>query len=85
VSPDLVSSTCLCLGLAPGDGSSVAARLGGAGGDPLHVTAWDLQRSSAVWRAGAPVLVCENPRVLEARMSRVPWNFGGGPLIVRPR
>ncbi len=19
------------------------------------------------------------------RMSRVPWNFGGGPLIVRPR
>jgi len=21
----------------------------------------------------------------ETRMSRVPWNFGGGPLIVRPR
>jgi len=21
----------------------------------------------------------------ESRMSRVPWNFGGGPLIVRPR
>jgi len=23
--------------------------------------------------------------LLAARMSRVPWNFGGGPLIVRPR
>ncbi len=78
VSPDLVSSTCLCLGLAPGDGSSVAARLGGAGGDPLHVTAWDLQRSSAVWRAGAPVLVCENPRVLEA----VAQEYGGAVAAV---
>jgi len=78
VSLDLVSSTCLCLGLAPGDGSSVAARLGGAGGDPLHVTAWDLQRSSAVWRAGAPVLVCENPRVLEA----VAQEYGGAVAAV---
>ena len=66
VSPDLVSSTCLCLGLAPGDDSPVAARLAAAAGDPLHVTAWDLQRSGDVWRAGVPVLVCENPRVLEA-------------------
>lgn len=73
VSPDLVSSTCLCLGLAPGDGSSLAARLVGAGGDPLHVTAWDLHRSSQVWHATAPVFVCENPRVLEA----VAQEFGG--------
>jgi len=28
-----------------------------------------------------PVAVAMPPE----RMSRVPWNFGGGPLIVRPR
>ncbi len=78
VSPDLVSSTCLCLGLAPGDDSPVAARLTAAAGDPLHVTAWDLQRSDAVWRAGAPVLICENPRVLEA----VAQEYGGAVAVV---
>jgi uncharacterized protein (TIGR02679 family) len=66
ISPDLVSSSCLCLGLAPEDGSPLSARLAAAGGDPLHVTAWDLQRSGPVWLTATPVLVCENPRVLEA-------------------
>lgn len=66
VSPDLVSSTCICVGMAPADGSPVAERLVAAMGDPLHVTAWDLQHASPVWRADEPVLVCENPRVLEA-------------------
>lgn len=71
VSPDLVSSTCLVLGLlSPGDDAvSRRLRLAAEMGDPVHLTARDLRR----WQHSAPsdpravpVLVCENPRVLEA-------------------
>jgi len=39
--------------------------------------------ASSRWRAQRAV----NTELLGLywRMSRVPWNFGGGPLIVRPR
>ena len=62
---DLVSATCLALGLRRRDGP-VAARLDLAAdaGDPVHLTAWDLRR--CVLRVPPVVLVCENPRVLEA-------------------
>lgn len=60
---DGVSTTCLALRL-PLCGGRLAARL--ADGDPLHVSARDLARSQVVVEAGTRVLVCENPRVLEA-------------------
>ncbi len=62
---DLVSTTCLTLGLR-GRTGSVAARLDLAAdaGDPMHLTAWDLRRCTL--RVPEIVLVCENPRVLEA-------------------
>jgi uncharacterized protein (TIGR02679 family) len=62
---DLVSATCLTLGLR-GHSGSVAARLDLAAdaGDPVHLTAWDLRRCTL--RVPEVVLVCENPRVLEA-------------------
>jgi uncharacterized protein (TIGR02679 family) len=71
---DLVSATCLTLGLR-GHTGSVAARLDLAAdaGDPLHLTAWDLRRCTL--RIPEVVLVCENPRVLEAvaeRGGRIP-------------
>lgn len=72
VSVDAVSTTCLTLGLRAAD-SPVAARLALAAeaGDPVHLTPWDLRRC----RLDVPdrVLVCENPRVLEAVAER----FGG--------
>jgi uncharacterized protein (TIGR02679 family) len=59
---DAVSTTCLVhrLPLAGGLG----ARL--ADGEPLHVTARDLRRSDLAVVGRPTVLVCENPRVLEA-------------------
>jgi uncharacterized protein (TIGR02679 family) len=65
-----------CAVSAPGSGSaacgsgSVAARLALAAdaGDPVHLTAWDLRRATLA--VPARVLVCENPRVLEAVAER---------------
>jgi len=57
VLPDLVSATCLTLGLATWRPSV-----------PVHLTAWDLRhaRDEALGPPGRGVVVCENPRVLEA-------------------
>lgn len=68
VLPDTVSSTCLVLGLRTRGTSSTdqRMRLAAEAGDPVHVTAWDLLRSDLTVEHGTPVLVCENPRVLEA-------------------
>lgn len=66
VEPDLLSRTCLVLGLrAPG---AAGERLGLAAesGDPVHITEWDLRRLGAFDVGNHNVLVCENPRVLEA-------------------
>jgi uncharacterized protein (TIGR02679 family) len=72
VSADTVSSTALVLGLRPVDESAAAARLRAAAdaGDPVHVTGWDLARTAVTVSAGTWVLVCENPRVLEAVAQR---------------
>ncbi|MGN6334016.1 MAG: TIGR02679 family protein [Motilibacteraceae bacterium] len=84
VSTDVVSSTCLVLGLRPVGDGVLAQRLREAAqhGDPVHVTGWDLRRAGDVpgvaVRPGTDVLVCENPRVLEAVAER----FGGGVPMV---
>lgn len=58
VLPDLVSRTCLTLGLFQTPG-------------PVHITAWDLRRRPSFGHlAGVTALVCENPRVLEAVAER---------------
>ncbi|HEX8134380.1 MAG TPA: TIGR02679 family protein [Actinomycetes bacterium] len=64
---DAVSTTCLTLGLRS-TGAAAARRLelAAAAGDPVHLTPWDLQRAELLATSGVPVLVCENPRVLEA-------------------
>lgn len=84
VSTDAVSSTCLTLGLrAGGDGEGAgggpAGRLNAAAeaGDPVHLTGWDLRRLGP-FAPGRPVLVCENPAVLEAAAVR----FGAGVPVV---
>jgi uncharacterized protein (TIGR02679 family) len=78
VAPDLVSRTCLVWGLRPlGDGP-LARRLALAAelGDPVHVTDWDLRRDAALTPlAMTEVLVCENPRVLEAVAERGPQGW----------
>jgi uncharacterized protein (TIGR02679 family) len=68
IMPDLVSSTCLTLGLRPTGSDPVTERLRLAAdaGDPVHLTAWDLRRCELSNATSDPVLVCENPRVLEA-------------------
>lgn len=69
VEPDLLSRTCLVWGWEPDGSSPVEARLATAAraGDPIHVTAWDLRRLGPSAFAGPRrVLVCENPRVVEA-------------------
>lgn len=76
--PDLLSRTCLTWGLRPTGDPPVARRLRDAAdsGDPVHLTAWDLRRlPSLEGLGGATVLVCENPRVLEAvaAQARSPW------------
>jgi len=68
VSADAVSSTCLTFGLRWERRNPAANAWDDAAGrgDPLHLTRWDLDRSTAALRAPSTVLVCENPRVLEA-------------------
>ncbi|MGH3568573.1 MAG: TIGR02679 family protein [Pseudonocardia sp.] len=70
---DAVSTTCLTLGLRGTDQGSVTARLALAAdaGDPVHLTPWDVRR--CVLAVPRTVLVCENPRVLEAAAER----YGG--------
>jgi uncharacterized protein (TIGR02679 family) len=80
VTPDLVSSTCLTLGLRPigDDPVSERLRMAADAGDPVHLTAWDLRRFDLTAPARSPVLVCENPRVLEA----VAESLGGDRAVV---
>lgn len=68
VRADNVSSTCLTLGIRPLGDDARQHRLAAAAelGDPVHLTAWDVQRTELTVAAGTSVLVCENPRVLEA-------------------
>jgi uncharacterized protein (TIGR02679 family) len=68
VTPDGVSATCLTLGLRASIETSLGARLRVAAdqGDPVHVSRWDLRRISGFLPPQRSVLVCENPRVLEA-------------------
>jgi len=74
---DLVSTTCLVLGLrARGGPAAERMELAAAAGDPVHVTAWDLRRTELL--VPDVVLVCENPRVLEAVAER----HGGSVAVV---
>jgi uncharacterized protein (TIGR02679 family) len=57
VQADSVSSTCLTFGVRDG---------------LAHLTPWELERSQVRIASGAVVLVCENPRVLEAFAERRP-------------
>jgi uncharacterized protein (TIGR02679 family) len=70
VGVDAVSTTCLTLGLRATGQGSAPARLASAAeaGDPVHLTPWDLRR--CVLTAPRTVLICENPRVLEAVAER---------------
>lgn len=73
VAPDLLSRTCLVWGLRLTGTGALVGRLGDAAdvGDPMHVTEWDLRRAGSLAPArGTRVLVCENPRVLEAVAQR---------------
>lgn len=65
---DAVSSTVLTLGLRPVAADPRAARLRAAAdlGDPVHLSAWDVRRTPLALDPDVPVLVCENPAVLEA-------------------
>jgi hypothetical protein len=65
---DAVSSTVLTLGLRPVNADPRAARLRAAAelGDPVHLSAWDVRRTPLALDPSVPVLVCENPAVLEA-------------------
>lgn len=67
---DSVSTTVLTLGLRASGGSPLAVRLRTAAdaGDPVHLTGWDVARAAGF--EVADVLVCENPRVLEAAALR---------------
>jgi len=68
---DELSSTVLCVGLT-GDGSSVGARILGAGaatGEPVVLTLRQLVRDAPRWPAamrGLDVRICENPVVVAA-------------------
>jgi uncharacterized protein (TIGR02679 family) len=75
---DSVSSTCLTLGLLARGTSGVATRLrlAAGAGDPVHLTPRDLRDLALAGHR--KVLVCENPRVLEAVADR----FGGSVPVV---
>jgi uncharacterized protein (TIGR02679 family) len=68
VSVDSVSATCLTLGLRPVADSARERRLCAAAdaGDPVHLTHRDVRRTALTLARDSSVLVCENPRVLEA-------------------
>lgn len=59
---DRVSSTCLTLGLLDAAGQPINGR---GAGEPVHLTWRDLDKGLS-FATGQLVLVCENPRVLEA-------------------
>ena len=71
VASDSVSSTCLALGVLARGCGPAARRLALAAeaGDPVHLTPRDLRRLE--FARHAAVLVCENPRVLEAVADRL--------------
>jgi uncharacterized protein (TIGR02679 family) len=73
---DLVSTTCLTLGLRAAGAVAPRLDLAADAGDPVHLTPWDLRR--CVLDPPTSVLVCENPRVLEAVAER----FGGRVAVV---
>lgn len=73
---DLVSTTCLTLGLRATGPVAARLRLAADAGDPVHLTPWDLRRCTL--ELPPTVLVCENPRVLEAVAER----FGGSVPVV---
>ena len=79
VLPDTVSTTCLLLGIRAEGTGSAPTRLAAAAdaGDPIHLTAWDMRSIDSMTAAG-PVLVCENPGVLEAVARR----FGSAVPVV---
>lgn len=82
---DLVSTTCLTLGLRATGAIAGRLELAADAGDPVHLTPWDLRRSEPT--APASVLVCENPRVLEAMAERFGARFpavctSGRPALV---
>lgn len=73
VAPDLLSRTCLVWGLRPTGPEPQARRLREAAdaGDPVHITGWDVRRLAGLGDLRTvTVLVCENPRVLEAVAER---------------
>ncbi len=80
VTQDSLSATCLLLGLEAAGSTAVARRLAvsAGAGDPVHITAWDLRRGLTFEGPARDVLVCENPRVLEA----VAEAGGGGVGVV---
>ncbi len=64
VMADSVSSTCLTWGLS-GPGLPAPAAALGRPWRPVHLTWWDLDAGARL-EAGQDLIVCENPRVLEA-------------------
>lgn len=77
VMTDLVSTTVLTLGLRPQTYGSREQRLHDAAedGDPIHLTSRDLQGLRLRFEPTTRVLVCENPRVLEAFADRYRGRF----------
>jgi uncharacterized protein (TIGR02679 family) len=72
---DLVSTTCLAVGVAPAEADDTLRwREAGRAGIPIHVTAHDLRAASGAWVPIADgwgaVLVLDSPRVLEAVAER---------------
>ena len=65
---DAVSATVLTLGLRPRAAGAREDRLAAAAklGDPVHLALWDVRRTELTLDPARPVLVCENPAVLEA-------------------
>ena len=77
INADLLSATCLVLGIRSASRTPLAERLrlAAAAGDPLHLTAWDLRRRGDAAVDVDRVLVCENPRVLESIAQRFASDF----------